>query len=70
MNEREKTISKLYDLANDLRKNWTREKENTLWEIASDYNREHDNEIFVCEDWENNETKRLYIEDDYFIIQF
>ena len=56
--------------------NWTRETEDEIWEMCSDWNRAHDEseEIFMCEcdhDEEGNPTEftcGFYIEDDYFIV--
>ena len=42
---------------------------NKIWDLGIDWNRDHeDDEIFVCEDYDENGDLKLYIEDDYVII--
>lgn len=57
-------------------KNWTRDAENEIWDMASDWNREHygDNEypeIFMCEIHEEDgyDGNGFMIEDDYFLYE-
>ena len=68
--EREKVLQEIWHKAIEIMNNWTRDGENAIWDMASDYNRDHDDEIFVCEDWESDDVKRLYVEDDYVVIEF
>ena len=69
--KREKCLKKMYGLAVDLTKCYSREKENAIWDMAYDYNRNHydDREIFVCEKYDDDtdELVGICIEDDYFI---
>ena len=70
--ERENVIKKMFDLANfisgDNWKNWTRDRENHLWDMCSDWNREHeDEEIFMCETSDDDDNVNGFmIEDDPF----
>jgi hypothetical protein len=71
---REETIYSMMRKANDIYKNgWTRDSEDEIWSICSDWNSEHDEdeEIFMCEH-ENEETGLVdgfYIEDDSWAFQ-
>jgi hypothetical protein len=66
---REETIEMMIKKANEIYGNgWTRDGEDEIWSICSDWNSEHgeDEEIFMCEH-ENEETGLVdgfYIEDD------
>ena len=68
---KEKTIKKMVEKANALVKNgWSRDGEDEIWQMASDWNSTHDypDEIFMCEH-ENEETQLVdgfYIEDDHW----
>lgn len=66
---REQTISGMIAKANELKRNgWTRDGENAIWDMASDYNRTHDDEIFMCE-YQSDDSEYVngfMIEDDYW----
>ena len=60
-------------MANTLMNNWTRDGENAIWNIAYDWNRDHDEseEIFMCEKYDDSldELIGFYIEDDYWLYE-
>lgn len=64
----------MMEKARDLQRNgWTREGENELWDMASDFNREHeDEEIFMCvmSKADGDVGDGFMIEDDYFTFEF
>ena len=69
-------IRKMYEKANMVMRNWTRDGENEIWDMALNWNRNHeDDEIFMCEfsqDAEGNDTGRVtgfMIEDDYWLYE-
>ena len=69
---RDTAISKMIRQANLLKKNgWTRDGENAIWDIASEYNRTHDDEIFMCEYQSDNSeyVNGFMIEDDYWTFE-
>ena len=74
---RSETIKEMMTKANILIMNWTRDGENEIWNMAYDWNRDHDEseEIFMSEiymDEDGNETEELtgfMIEDDYWLYQ-
>lgn len=69
---RRETIEKMMKMANALMKNWTRDGENAIWDIAYDWNREHDEseEIFMCEKYDDDdELVGFYIEDDFWLYE-
>lgn len=58
----EKMIQKAKAISGANAKNYSKDKENELWRMASD------NDIFMCEHFDdNNNLDGFYIEDDYFI---
>lgn len=65
-------IRKMYELANAMKRTgWTRDCENAIWEMASDYNRTHDDEIFMC-DYQSDDSEYVngfMIEDDYWTFE-
>lgn len=75
---RRETIEKMIQMAKEITgensENWTRDKENAIWDICYDWNREHydghydEAEIFMCEMWKADgyEHDGFFIEDDYF----
>lgn len=67
-----KMISKAIAITGKNSKNWTRDAENEIWEICSDWNGSNwEDAIFMCEHG-NEETGYVdgfYIEDDYFIVE-
>lgn len=72
---RTETIKKMMNKANQMYENgWTRDKENAIWDIAYDWNREHEEseEIFMCEIWKDDgyDGDGFMIEDDYWIFEF
>ena len=70
---RDTVISKMIRLANQLKKNgWTRDGENAIWDIASEYNRTHDDEIFMCviTRADGYDGDGFMIEDDYWTFDF
>ena len=70
MANREQIIAEMVKKANAMLKNgWTREGENAIWDMASDYNRTHDDEIFMCE-YQSDDSEYVngfMIEDDYWV---
>lgn len=69
-------IRKMYEKANMVMRNWTRDGENEIWDMALNWNRNHeDDEIFMCEfsqDAEGNDTERVtgfMIEDDFWLYE-
>lgn len=81
MNKRDKLINKMVKMAIAITgKNsdkWTRDAENAIWEMCSDWNSEHydgmydEAEIFMC-DYQTDDSEFVngfMIEDDYFIIE-
>ena len=69
---RSETIRKMMNLANSMAHNYTWEKYCKLWEMASEWNSNHEEreEIFMCEfDKEDGyEEDGVMIEDDLFYI--
>ena len=66
---RDKMISKLYKMALKLLKNYDSELENKMWKLCIDWNsNNYDNEIFMSEIWNENDTDIIgfAIEDDCF----
>lgn len=66
---REQTIREMITKANELKRNgWTRDGENAIWDMALDYNRSHDDEIFMCEyqSEDSDYVNGFMIEDDYW----
>lgn len=67
---KEAIIKKMMQKANKmLRDGWSRDSENAIWELAFDYNRTHDDEIFMCE-YQSDDSEYVngfMIEDDYWI---
>lgn len=74
MTEREKYILEMMKKANALRKNWTREGEDEIWEMCYKWNSDHyeSEEIFMCEheDEETGKVNGFYIEDDYWTFEY
>jgi hypothetical protein len=76
--KRDKMITKMFEKMNQITgKNsnkWTWDAECEVWNMCNDWNREHYNgrfdeaEIFMCEDWDEDGNKLIYIEDDSFVI--
>lgn len=71
---REETIKKMMKLANEIMgkngKNWTRQKEDEIWNLSLDYNRDHeDDEIFMCEYGDGDDVEGFMIEDDYWLYE-
>lgn len=68
--KRDKMLDKLYKIANQLGKKYSRDAYNKMWTMCSDWNSEHfeDGEIFMCEDYDEDGKFRYYIEDDYFYL--
>lgn len=65
-------IDQMVKKANALLKGWTRDGENEIWNMALDWNREHeDDEIFMCEyQSEDSATVNGFmIEDDYWCFE-
>ena len=70
---RDTAISEMIRQANQLKKNgWTRDGENAIWDIASDYNKTHDDEIFmsVITKADGYDGDGFMIEDDYWTFDF
>lgn len=67
--KRETTLKKLYKMALDLSEKYDYKKNNEMWGLCSDWNSAHeDEEIFMCEDEDENGEFRYFIEDDYFYL--
>lgn len=53
-------------------KNYTREAMDEIWDMCSDWNRDHyeghgdEAEIFMYEDWDEDDNYIVYIEDERF----
>ena len=69
---REQLISTMFDMANKLINKWTREGENAIWTLCSDWNNEHpDEEIFMCE-YQSDDSdcvNGFMIEDDWWVFE-
>ena len=67
---REELISKMMDMANKINE-WTRDEEEAIWTLCSDWNMTHpDEEIFMCEhENDNHKIDGFYIEDDYWVFE-
>lgn len=64
---REKTISKMTKIANELVKNYTLEKNQALWNMCYDWNSAHSERegIFMCETTDDDDNVNGFmIEDD------
>ena len=65
-------IGKMQELANAMKRTgWSRDGENAIWEMASDYNRTHDDEICMC-DYQSDDSEYVngfMIEDDYWTFE-
>lgn len=69
MTTRKDTLKRLYEMANELAKKYDYEKNYDMWSLCCDWNSEHeDEEIFMCEDEDENGEYRYFIEDDYFYL--
>lgn len=69
---REETIRVMIQKATNLLKNWSRDEEDVIWTMCSDWNSKHENEeIFMCEyQSEESETVNGFmIEDDYWVFE-
>ena len=70
---KERMITKMVKLANDLVKNYTWEKNKALWSMCSDWNSNHEEseEIFMCELDADDEHPNggFCIEDDCWYFQ-
>ena len=70
---RTETIKEIMKKSNELMKNWTRDGENEIWNMAYDWNRDHDEseEIFMCEKYDDEleELVGFYIEDDFWLYE-
>lgn len=69
---REEVIEIVWKKMVDLAKEYTYDKYREITDIISDWNSEHDedNEIFMCDDVnENGERIGLYLEDDHVIFE-
>ena len=40
--------------------------EKRIWDICYDWNSTHKDEIFMCEDYDEDDNYRFFIEDDYY----
>lgn len=71
--ERMDYIEKMVEKANALVKNYTWEANTELWEMAYDWNANHDEsaEIFMCEIWEEDgyDGNGFMIEDNYWLFK-
>ena len=71
---REEIINEMTKKANKLMKKWTRDGENEIWRMASDWNSKHeaDEEIFMSEAWDDAQENLIgfYIEDDHWTFEF
>lgn len=65
--KRATVLKHLYTMAMHLTLVYTREEWDKMWDLCSDWNREHsDEEIFMCEDWDDEGNFRFFVGDDYF----
>lgn len=68
--ERRNYIDKMIKKANELVKDYTWDKNKELWDMAFDWNANHteEEEIFMCEIWEEDgyDGNGFMIEDDYW----
>ena len=56
-------------MAKELSVKYDYNKNNEMWELCYEWNSEHeDQEIFMCEDEDENGNFRYFIEDDYFYL--
>lgn len=64
-------IEKLFEMANELAKNYTWDKYYEIFDTCCNWNREHEEseEIFVCEIYKEDgyENDGIMVEDDYFL---
>lgn len=68
----DKMIKKAKAITGTNSKNWTRDAENKIWDMAYDWNSNHDDsEIFMCEIWKDDgyDFDGFMIEDDYFVYE-
>ncbi len=64
---RAKVMSKLYKMAMALTKKFDRDEYDKMWTLCCDWNSAHeDEEIFMCEDYDEDDRFRFFVEDDYF----
>ena len=70
---RNETLKAMYKMANELVKDYSFDKNNALWEMAYDWNSEHEEseEIFMCEIWKEDgyEHDGFMIEDDIWYFE-
>lgn len=68
--ERKRTIEKMYKMANGLVENYSWEANCKLWDMAYEWNGNHDeeDEIFMCEIYREDgyDADGFMIEDDYW----
>jgi hypothetical protein len=64
---RRQALEALYDMAIRLSKHYSYDECNKMWSLCLDWNRTHeDQEIFMCDDEDEEGRYRYFIEDDYF----
>lgn len=64
---RDEVLNKLYKMAKELAKVYSYELMNQMWSLCLDWNSSHeDEEIFMCDDEDEDGKYRYFIEDDYF----
>ena len=70
---RDEYIKEMFKKANELVKNYTWEKNRELWDMASDWNANHEEreEILMCEICKEDgyEGNGFMIEDDYWLFE-
>lgn len=68
---RNEVINKVNKMALELSKSFNREDYDVMFDMIYDWNREHeDNEIFSCEEYDEDEdANKFYIEDNYYFFR-
>ena len=66
--ERTEVLDKIYSLAADVVTTGSDDSYDMIWDLASDYNANHPDQIFVSEIWDENDEEiiGIQIEDDPF----
>lgn len=67
--EWKRTYEMLIRMAKRLVVRFDAEENRRMWNLCLDWNHDHgDEEIFMCEDWDEDGRYRIFIEDDYFYL--
>ena len=62
-------LKKLIGMARKLEQKYDYETNYRMWTLCNDWNRDHeDEEIFMCEDYDDDDRYRFFIEDDFYYV--